>query len=38
MKAIFNSFWSFLEAFGQARAAAILARQGRIEEAKAVYE
>jgi hypothetical protein len=26
-----------LEAFGQARAAASLARQGRIAEAKAVY-
>ena len=26
------------ESFAQARAAAILARQGRIEEAKAVYE
>jgi hypothetical protein len=38
MKAIIDSIWSVLEAFGQARAAAILARQGRIEEAKAVYE
>ena len=37
MKAIANSIWSFLEAFGQARYAASLARQGRIEEAKAVY-
>jgi hypothetical protein len=37
MKTIVNSVWSFLEAFGQARAAASLARQGRIEEAKAVY-
>jgi hypothetical protein len=37
MKTIVNTFWSFLEAFGQARAAAILARQGRIEEAKAIY-
>jgi len=37
MKTIVNSIWSFLEAFGQARAAAILARQGKIEEAKAVY-
>ena len=37
MNAILNSIWSFLEAFGQARAASILARQGRIEEAKAVY-
>ena len=37
MKTLVNSIWSFLEAFGQARAAASLARQGRIEEAKAVY-
>jgi len=37
MKTIVKSIWSFLEAFGQARAAAILARQGRVAEAKAVY-
>lgn len=37
MKTIINSIWSFLQAFGQARYAASLARQGRIEEAKAVY-
>ena len=37
MKTFTNAIWSFLEAFGQARAAASLARQGRIEEAKAVY-
>jgi hypothetical protein len=37
MKTIVNSIWSFLEAFAQARAAASLARQGKIEEAKAVY-
>lgn len=37
MKTIINSIRSFLEAFGQARTAASLARQGRIEEAKAVY-
>ena len=37
MKTIVNSIWSFLQAFGQARAAASLARQGKIEEAKAVY-
>jgi hypothetical protein len=37
MKTITNAIWSFLEAFGQARAASILARQGKIEEAKAVY-
>jgi hypothetical protein len=38
MKTIIDAIWSFLEAFGQARAAASLARQGRIDEAKAVYE
>ena len=37
MKTIVNSIWSFLEAFAQARAAASLARQGKIDEAKAVY-
>ena len=37
MKTILNSIWSVFEALGQARAAASLARQGRIEEAKAVY-
>jgi hypothetical protein len=37
MKNILNSIWSFLEAFGQARAAASLARQGRVSEAKAMY-
>ena len=38
MKTIVNSIWSFLEAFGQARAAASLARQGKIDDAKAVYK
>ena len=37
MKTIVNTIWSWLETFGQARAAASLARQGRIEEAKSVY-
>ena len=37
MKTIVNSLWSFLETFAQARAAASLARQGKIDEAKAVY-
>jgi len=37
MKTITNAIWSFLQALGQARAAASLARQGRIEEAKAIY-
>jgi hypothetical protein len=38
MKTIVNLIWSWLETFGQARAAASLARQGRIDEAKAVYK
>ena len=38
MNSVLNSIWSFLEAFGQARYAASLARQGRVEEAKAVYK
>jgi hypothetical protein len=33
-----NTIWKILEAFGEARAAATLARLGRIEEAKAVYK
>jgi hypothetical protein len=37
MKTILNYIWSALVAFGEARYAASLARQGRIEEAKAVY-
>jgi hypothetical protein len=37
MKSIVKSIWSFLETFGQARAAASLARQGRVAEAKAIY-
>jgi hypothetical protein len=37
MKSILNSIWSVLVAFGEARYAASLARQGRTEEAKAVY-
>jgi hypothetical protein len=38
MKTIVNSIWTWLETFAQARAAASLARQGRIDEAKAVYK
>jgi hypothetical protein len=38
MKTIINSIWSVLEAFGQARTAASLARMGDIEGAKAVYK
>ena len=37
MKSILNTVWSVLVAFGEARYAASLARQGRTEEAKAVY-
>jgi hypothetical protein len=37
MKTILNSIWSVLVAFGEARYAASLARQGKIAEAKAVY-
>ena len=37
MKTIINYIWSVLVAFGEARYAASLARQGRIAEAKAVY-
>jgi len=37
MKTILNAIWSFLVAFGEARYAASLARQGKIDEAKAVY-
>lgn len=38
MKSIVKSILSVLEAFGQARYAASLARQGRTADAKAVYE
>jgi hypothetical protein len=37
MNAILNTVWSVLVAFGEARYAASLARQGRVAEAKAVY-
>ena len=33
-----KTIWKILEAFGEARAAATLARLGRIEEAKAIYK
>jgi hypothetical protein len=36
MKSFLKSFADFCEAFGTARAAAYLARQGRIDEAKTV--
>jgi hypothetical protein len=37
MKTVVNAIWSVLVAFGEARYAASLARQGRVTEAKAVY-
>jgi hypothetical protein len=37
MKTILKSIWTILVSIGEARYAAMLARQGRIEEAKAVY-
>ena len=37
MKKILNAFWNFLEAIGEARAASVLARAGKITEAKAIY-
>jgi hypothetical protein len=37
MKTILNSIWTILVSVGEARHAAWLARQGRVEEAKAVY-
>jgi hypothetical protein len=36
MKNFLNSFGNFLLAVGEARYAAFLARQGRIDEAKAI--
>jgi hypothetical protein len=38
MKTIINKIWSFLEAFGEARAAASLARMGDVAGAKAIYK
>ena len=37
MKKVLDSIWNFLEAMGQARAATVLARAGKITEAKAMY-
>ena len=37
MKKIINTLQSLFESIGTARAAAFLARQGRITEAKALY-
>ena len=37
MKKFIESVWSFFDAMGTARAAAYLARQGRVTEAKEMY-
>jgi len=37
MKSIISKFFDILVSFGEARHAAWLARQGKIQEAKAVY-
>ena len=37
MKQFLDSIWNFIEAMGQARAASVLARAGKIAEAKALY-
>ena len=37
MKTILNSVWQILVSVGEARHAAWLASQGRVEEAKALY-
>jgi hypothetical protein len=37
MKSILNTIWQVLVSVGEARHASYLARQGRVEEAKALY-
>ena len=37
MKKVLDSIWNFLEAMGEARAASVLAKAGKINEAKALY-
>jgi hypothetical protein len=37
MKKVLDSIWNFIEAMGQARAASVLVRAGKITEAKAIY-
>ena len=37
MKQILQGLYQFFEAMGQARAASVLARQGKITEAKSLY-
>lgn len=38
MKKVLENMWDFLCALGQARYAAELARNGKIDEAKRIYE
>ena len=38
MKKVFQAVANFFEAMGRARAAGVLVRQGRIEEAKNLYQ
>ena len=38
MKKIINSLWDFMFAIGRARYAAHLARSGRYDEARKIYE
>jgi len=38
MKTFLNSIYVFFEAMGKARAAAVLARSGKVEEAQALYK
>jgi hypothetical protein len=37
MKSILSGIWQVLVSVGEARHAAFLARQGKIDEAKAIY-
>ena len=37
MKKVLDSIWNFFEAMGEARAASVLARAGKIAEAKSLY-
>jgi hypothetical protein len=37
MKSVLNTIWQVLVSVGEARHASYLARQGRVEEAKALY-
>ena len=37
MKQVLDTIWQFFEAMGEARAATVLARAGKITEAKALY-